>query len=232
MLLRGPGPLSQAGEVVQLAVVLGELLGPERGPQRVDRLVQHGPAPLEVHLEDLELLAYVPRPHAEDQPPCGEVIESGVLLGAEQGVPKAHDGDVAEQPDALGDGGEVGEGGDRVVPDRAHRRGQPARDGHVVADGEVVEPGTVHGPGDPDQVGGPAGGLPVLGVEGALRLDRQLDAVGQAAHRDPCHSPSPVSPSSSIAFPRTIRSTTSAGRCPICASPTSRDLGQVESECG
>lgn len=48
----------------------------------------------------------------------------------------------------------------------------------------------------------------------------------------PAQSPSPVSPSSSIAFPRTIRSTTSGGRCPIWASPTSFDFGQVESEWG
>ncbi len=44
--------------------------------------------------------------------------------------------------------------------------------------------------------------------------------------------PSGVSPSRSIAFPRTIRSTTSGARWPIWASPTSFDRGQVESECG
>ncbi len=52
------------------------------------------------------------------------------------------------------------------------------------------------------------------------------------AHAAPAHSPSGVSPSSSMALPRTIRSTVSSGRCPIWASPTSLERGQVESECG
>ncbi len=210
-------------------MVLGILLRPERGAQRVDRLVQQGPAPLEVHAQRLELLAHMSGPHPEDQPAAGEVVEGGVLLGGEQRVPQPDDGHMAEQPDPPGHGGEVGEGGDGVVPDRAHRRGEPARDGHVVAAGEVAEPGTLRGPRHRHQVLRSGPGLPGLREQGALRLHGQLDAVRQGTHRQ---SPPGVRPSSSMAFPRTIRSTTSAGRCPICASPTSRDFGQVESECG
>lgn len=55
---------------------------------------------------------------------------------------------------------------------------------------------------------------------------------GQPSAQGPAHSPSSVSPSSSIALRRTIRSTTSGSRWPIWASPTWRDSGQVESEWG
>ncbi len=50
-------------------------------------------------------------------------------------------------------------------------------------------------------------------------------------HR-PGHNPSGVRPRRSMALPRTMRSTTSGSRWPIWDSPTSRDLGQVESEWG
>ncbi len=166
----------------------------------------------------------------EDQPAATEVVEGGVLLGGEQRVAQADDGDVTEQPYPLGGGGEEGEGGDRVVPDRAHRGREPARDGDVVAAGDVVEAGALGAAGDVQEVLGSGGGLPRFGVEGALRLDGELDAVPD--HLGPSQSPSGVSPRRSIAFPRTIRSTTSASRCPICASPTSLDFGQVESEWG
>lgn len=161
---------------------------------------------------------------------AAEVVEGRVLLGGEQRVAQADDGDVREQPDPVGHGGQVGEGGHGVVPDRAHGLGQPVRDRHVVAGGDVGESGAVGGAGDLDEVGGARVRLPGFGVERGLGLDRELDAVVET-HRG-LQRPSGVSPSSSIALPRTIRSTTSGARWPICASPTSRDFGQVESEWG
>ncbi len=232
--LCGAGPLPEALEVVELAVVLGELVGSEGGAQGVEALVEHGPALPEVHAQGLELLLDVPRAHPEDQPAAAEVVEGGVLLGGEQGVSQADDRDVAEQPDAGGGGGEEGERGDGVVPDRAHRGGQPARDADVVAAREVGEAGPVGGAGDAEEVLGARARLPGLGVDRALRLDGKLHPVRQRHRAPPApgHSPSAVSPSRSMALPRTMRSTTSGSRCPICASPTSRDLGQVESEWG
>lgn len=231
--LRRAGPLAESLEVVQLAVVFGELVGSEGGPQGVEALVEHRAALPEVHPQGLELLLDVSGTDPEEQPASAEVVERGVLLGGEQGVPQPDDRDMAEQPDAFGGGGQEGERGDGVVPDGAHRGGQPARDADVVAARQVGEAGPVGGAGDVQQVLGTGLRLPGLGVEGALRLDGKLHPVPQA-HRTPPpgHSPSSVSPSSSMAFPRTIRSTTSGARCPICASPTSRDLGQVLSECG
>lgn len=228
--LRGTGTLSEPLEVVELAVVFGELLGAEGGAQGVDRLVEDGPAPGEVDPEHLELLPHMARTHAENQPAAAEMVEGGVLLGGDQGVPQPDHRHVAQQPDAFGHGRQVGEGGDRVVPDRAHRGGEAARDRHVVAGGDVREPGTVGGPGHLDEVLRTGAGLPGFGVDRALGLDGQLDAV--LHHFGPPQRPSGVRPSSSMALPRTIRSTTSGSRCPIWASPTSRDLGQVESEWG
>jgi hypothetical protein len=236
VLLCGAWPLAEVLEVVELAVVCGELLRSEGGSQGVDRLVQHGPAPLEVDAERLELLPHMSGPDPEDQTAARQVIEGGVLLGREEWMPQPHDGDVTEQPYPLGGRREEGEGGDGVVPDRAHRGREAARDGDVVAAREVGEAGAVGGAGDLDEVAGARTGLPLFRVDRALRLDGKLHPVQQpgpfGVQRLPFHSPSSVSPSSSMALRRTIRSTTSASRCPICASPTSRDLGQVESECG
>ncbi len=232
MFLRGAGALAQSLEVVQLAVVGGEFVRAEGRSQGVDRLVQDGAAAVEVHPQRLELLAYVPGAHPEDQAAAAEVVEGGVLLGGEQRVAQAHDRHMAEQADAFGDAREVGEGGDGVVPDGAHGRGQAVRDADVVAGRDVVEARPVGGPRDPDEVGGPRVGLPGLGVDGALGLHRELQPVGEGGHLGPSHRPAGVRPRRSIALPRTIRSTTSGARWPICASPTSRDFGQVESEWG
>jgi hypothetical protein len=106
-------------------VVGREFIGPERGPQGVDALVEHGPAPLEVHPQHLELLLYVSGADPEDQAPAAQVVEGRVLLGGEQRVPQPDDRDMAQQPYALGDSGQEGEGGDGVVPDRAHGGGEP-----------------------------------------------------------------------------------------------------------
>lgn len=228
-------------------MVGGELVRAEGRAQGVHALVQDRAPAFEVHSQRLELLAYVTGAHAEDQPASGEVVESGVLLGRQERVAQADHRDMAEQPDPFGDGGQVGERGDGVVPDRAHRGREAARYGHVVAGGDVREPGPVGGARDLRQVLRSGVRLPGLGVEGALRLDRQLHPVGEpgagpvrppfpgGAHLalpGPAHSPSFVRPSSSIAFRRTMRSTTSGSRWPICASPTCRDSGQVESEWG
>lgn len=83
--LRGPRTLPEALEVVELAVVFGELLGPQGLSQRVDRLVENGPAPREVDPERLELLLHMSRTDPEDQPPAAQMVEGGVLLGGEQG---------------------------------------------------------------------------------------------------------------------------------------------------
>jgi hypothetical protein len=85
--LRGPRALAEALEVIELAVVFGELVGAEGCAQGVDRLVEDGPAPGEVDPERLELLPHVARADPEDQPSAAQVVEGGVLLGGEQGVP-------------------------------------------------------------------------------------------------------------------------------------------------
>lgn len=92
----------------------------------------------------------------------------------------------------------------------------------------------------------PAASAVVVDGTGRVLLQRRRDNAmragacpppgrGRRAVRTPqapAQSPSAVNPSSSIALPRTIRSTTSGARWPIWDSPTSRDFGQVESEWG
>ncbi|KJY45469.1 hypothetical protein VR46_14610 [Streptomyces sp. NRRL S-444] len=181
--LGGAGQLAEVLEGEQFTLELRVLLGPEGGAQRVQGLVEEGSAAGEVGAEDLELLLHVAGADAEDQPAAREVVEGGVLLGAEQRVAQAQDRDVAQQADVLGDPGQEGEGGHRVVPDGAHGSGEPARDGDVVTGGDVPEAGPVGGPRHLGEVDGGGRGLPGLGVDGALRLDRELHPVDQPALR-------------------------------------------------
>lgn len=176
-LLDRPGQLPEPAEREPLPRELRVLLRPERGPQRVDRLVQHPPAPVEVRPDRLELLPHVPGPDPEDQPPATEVVEGGVLLGGDERMAQPDDGDMAHEQHALGDPGEKGERGDRVVPDGAHALRQPTRDRDVVAAGDVGEPAAIGGAGDADEIGGGRRRLPGFRVDGALRLDRQLHPV-------------------------------------------------------
>ncbi|GGJ51703.1 hypothetical protein GCM10010121_073240 [Streptomyces brasiliensis] len=57
-----------------------EFFGPERRPQRVDRLVEHGTPLPEVHPECLELLPDMPGAHPEDEASAAEVVEGGVAF--------------------------------------------------------------------------------------------------------------------------------------------------------
>jgi hypothetical protein len=149
------------------------------GFQCVDRLVEDGSPPREVDPEGLELLRYVPGADPEDQPAAGEMVERRVLLGGDEGVTEPDDGDMAEEPYALGHSRQEGERGDGVVPDGTHRRGEAPRDGDVVAAREVVEAGAVGDSGDFGEVVRAGCGLPGLGVDRALRLDRELHSIDE-----------------------------------------------------
>ena len=159
-----------------------ELVG-QRGPHGVDGLVEQPAAVGERHLEGVELALHVPGADAEDRPPAGQRVERRPGLGHHERVAVRQHVDVAEQPDPLGDRGQVRQRGDGVPPRGAHRLRLGGRHRDVVAHGDVVEPGGLAGLGDLHQLGRAGRRLPRLHEDGALRLDRQLHAEGD--HRSP-----------------------------------------------
>ena len=175
----GRGVLAQVGGrpagTGKRRVVLGE-----GGAQGVDGLVEQ-PAPLgEGQVEQVELALHVAGADPHDDPPARHHVEGGEGLGHLERVAVGGDVDVAEEADVVGDASQPAQGGDGVPPLGAHGVGLLGGDGDVVTHPHVGEAGVVGGPGDGGQLVGPGTGLPRLGVDRGLRLDRELHA-----HRQP-----------------------------------------------
>ena len=64
--------------------------------------------------DHVELLLQPADADPEVDPPAGEVVEVDHLLGRVHGVPLRHEADAGAEPDPVGDGGQVGEGGERL----------------------------------------------------------------------------------------------------------------------
>ncbi len=97
----------------------GVLVGERRPPWR--RWPRRARPPLlEGRPEEVELLVDVPGTHADDHPSTRQHVQGGELLGGSQRVPLGRDVDVAHEPDPGGDPRQPSQGGDRVVPRRAH----------------------------------------------------------------------------------------------------------------
>jgi hypothetical protein len=132
-------------EVDVLAVERGRLVLPEaaHGGQV---LVRACPAALHRDADRGHLGLEVGDPDAEDQPPAGEDVEAGDLLGQHQRVALRQDDHAGAEQDALGVRGDVRERHERVEHRLLglHRRriGTRARQHHVLAgpEGVVAEP--------------------------------------------------------------------------------------------
>ena len=104
-------------------------------------------------------------------------------------------GHVAEQVGAGRLRAEPTEGGDRVVPGAAHLLVERLGDRDVVAHRDVEGAGVVAGAGDAGELVGAGARLPLLHVDGRLRLDRQLDPPHESTVLDDRgHGPSGLRP--------------------------------------
>ena len=152
-LLHGPGGDAEIARRPARARQRRELLGQRRG-QGVHGLVELRPALVERRPEEVELLVDVTRAHADDHPASRQHVERGELLGGPQRVPLGGDVDVGDEPHPGGDPGQPPQGGDGVVPGRAHGPGQPARDGGVIAHRHVEEAALLGLARHPGELGG------------------------------------------------------------------------------
>ena len=112
-----------------------------------------GAALLERHGHRVELLAQPADADAEVDPPAGQVVEVDHLLGRVHGVALGHEADAGAEPDAVGDGGQVGERGERLEQAGVAAAGEPAVGGVGVLRLVVVEQHDVLG--HPDRLEAP-----------------------------------------------------------------------------
>ena len=137
---------------------------------------------------DLELLAEPADADAEVDPAAREHVEVDDLLGGVHRVALRHEADAGPETDPVGDGGEVGEGGERLEQAGVAGAGEPAVGGVGVLRLVLVEHHDVLG--DPDRLEAPVLGL---AAEGAEDLGVGV-AVAERGEETDLHRPNSTAP--------------------------------------
>jgi len=113
MVMGGRGFYAGARHIVELAVELGDVLGPDR-VETAEELVGAPAAVLEGHADRLVLVLRPAdaEPHVETA--AREHVQRGELLGEDDRLVEGHDQHAGAEADALGGRGHVGERDDGI----------------------------------------------------------------------------------------------------------------------
>ena len=112
--LRHRTGLDDLADRLEVAAVVGEVVGRPDPLQYLDRLVEEGVALLEVDAERGELRSEIAGAEREDRPPAGEYVDRGHGPRHQQRVPVRNDREVRHQIDAVRDCGAEAERHERV----------------------------------------------------------------------------------------------------------------------